>query len=211
MDKIVLTSDDLNYILKWRDEHNDLVRQFPCPLCRVKILSIDTGYTITAIRNGWSAKLCINEKGRSIGYVVFDLGTIGVCRMLKNTTKLNNSDIQSVLTVYCSTMAFMVYGNTPVQTPMPTPIKHKPTGAVPKKRPTKKKTAGITYILNRQNNAPRLSAQGSRSRCSPSGVFTVRGHYRHLKNGKVVWVAQYTKGTGKKKDKRYLLGKKPEE
>ena len=43
---------------------------------------------------------------------------------------------------------------------------------------------------------------------SPRGIFTVRGHYRHYKSGKVVWVSEYKKGTGKKKKKTYKMGGK---
>lgn len=32
---------------------------------------------------------------------------------------------------------------------------------------------------------------------SPSGTFGVRGHWRHYKNGKNVWIGPYTKGLGK--------------
>lgn len=30
---------------------------------------------------------------------------------------------------------------------------------------------------------------------SPEGVFSVRGHFRHYKNGKIVWIDSYLKGT----------------
>ena len=36
---------------------------------------------------------------------------MGLCKILKNTTKkLQNDDIQSVITVYASTMAIMAFG-----------------------------------------------------------------------------------------------------
>lgn len=44
----------------------------------------------------------------------------------------------------------------------------------------------------------------------PGGIFTVRGHYRHYKSGKVVWVSEYKKGTGKMRRKTYKVGRNAE-
>lgn len=35
---------------------------------------------------------------------------------------------------------------------------------------------------------------------SPDGIFSVRGHFRKYKNGKVVWIDEYWKGTGGSND-----------
>ena len=37
MDKIVVTAADIEKLLAWRDEHNDLVRSMPVPLREVEI------------------------------------------------------------------------------------------------------------------------------------------------------------------------------
>ena len=39
MDKIVVTAADIEKLLAWRDEHNDLVRSMPVPLREVEIRS----------------------------------------------------------------------------------------------------------------------------------------------------------------------------
>ena len=50
-----------------------------------------------------------------------------------------------------------------------------------------------------------MMAKGSHR--SPRGSY-VRGHYRHYKSGKVVWIEEYQKGTGKaEKGKTYKLKK----
>ena len=82
-------------------------------------------------------------------------------------------------------------------TPEPGP---KPSSS---KRPTKRKSKRTTYILRSINGA--LSAVPRGSHASPRGIFTVRGHYRHYKSGKVVWIAEYKKGTGKRKSKTYKV------
>lgn len=75
-----------------------------------------------------------------------------------------------------------------------------------KKKSKKRKRNGVTYILGRSGNEPKMMVKGAHS--SPSGTFSVRGHYRHYKSGKVIWIAEFTKGSGKKKDKTYKVGKR---
>ena len=62
-----------------------------------------------------------------------------------------------------------------------------------------------TYILRQDNGVLVAAPKGSHA--SPKGTFTVRGHYRHYASGKVVWIAEYKKGTGKKKAKTYKIGR----
>ena len=49
------------------------------------------------------------------------------------------------------------------------------------------------------------------SHASPGGIFSVRGHFRHYKNGKVIWISEYRKGEGKKKKKTYKMGGKSDD
>jgi len=64
MDKILLSSDDIELVLKWRDEHKDLVRLGMSPLKDVKIVCYESGYMITAIREGRMLRFVINKNGR---------------------------------------------------------------------------------------------------------------------------------------------------
>lgn len=48
--------------------------------------------------------------------------------------------------------------------------------------------------------------QNTRSYTKHIDTFNVRGHYRHYKNGKVVFIKPFKKGTGKSKDTRYIVG-----
>ena len=203
MDKIRLSSNDIEFILKWRDEHKDLVRLGMNPKKAVKIVCYESGYTITAIRNKMFLNFGINQNGTSLGKLVFELLGNGMCSLVKNTTKLIDEDRQAVLTVYSSAMALLVFGRTTIpidESSVQETVPHKP-----QKSSKRSKGSGYTYILNRNGNEPKLTIKGSHS--SPHGQFSVRGHYRHYKNGKVVWIAEYTKGCGKKKDKTYKVGK----
>ena len=52
MNKVVLSSDDLMFLLRWRDEHKDLVRRLECPMRAVVIVCPDTNISIKAVRKG---------------------------------------------------------------------------------------------------------------------------------------------------------------
>lgn len=209
MNKVLLTEEDLQFVLKWRDEHQDLVRLGANPMKAVKIVCVDSKYTITGIREGSILHLGVNHKGMSLGRLTFEVGDNGLCRLVKDRADLTQENRQAVLTVYCSVMALIVYGRETVDMPEPKP-RNKPNSPHKPHKPSKKpKPKGTTYILTRVGNEPHMRIQGTHS--SPRGQFSVRGHYRHYKNGKVVWIDEYRKGVGKKKkNTTYKVGKKGE-
>lgn len=205
MDKIIVTNNDLEFLLKWRDEHKDLVRMTVNPLRAVKIICQESGVILTAINDSGRLRIGITQNGRSKGNVEFERTVNGMYKIVKDKTDLSDENKQSVLTCYASVMAFIVFGNGTVELP---DIKERNTDSTHKKaskKPKKKKQNGITYIITYSSKQPHLAIKGSHS--SPHCIFSVRGHFRRYKNGKVVWIAQYTKGTGKKKDKSYKIGR----
>lgn len=208
MNKVLLNTSDIEFLLRWRDEHKDLVRIGVNPMKAIKIICADSGYAITGIRNGSQIKLTVNEKGLSIGSMTFGLMANGMFKLIVNKTKLGMEDQQAVLTVYCSVMALLVFGNKTVDLPQDNERKKIRPPTKPSKTPKKSKRKGVTYILSRSGNELQMMAQGSHS--SPNGTFSVRGHYRHYKSGKVIWIEEYTKGNGKKKNKTYKVGLKGE-
>lgn len=52
------------------------------------------------------------------------------------------------------------------------------------------------YFLKEYDN--KIYAVSSHAHRSPEGVFSVRGHFRKYKSGKVIWIDEYLKGTDKK-------------
>ncbi len=207
MDKIILSTSDIDFILRWRDEHKDLVRLGICPIKAVKIEVPETKYIITAVREGNKLSFGINHNGRSEGKIVIELLLSGMYKVLRNTTKYGTENVMSVATVYSSTMALIAFGDDTIKN---NEIEHKNISHKKNdntRKPTKKnKQISCTYILKRSGNAPRIVTKGSHSK--PEGMFSVRGHYRHYKNGKTIWIDEYTKGCGKKKDKTYKVGSK---
>lgn len=205
MDKIVLSQKDIEFVLKWRDEHKELVRLGVNPMRAVKIICTDSGITLTAIREAVDLRIGINQNGKSLGSLEFEFLNNGMFRKTKDNAKISIEDKQSVLTVYSSVMALMVFGRSTVEMSEPKERKTASSSKKLTKKPKKSKQSGVTYILTCSGKEPHIAIKGSHS--SPQGIFSVRGHYRRYKSGKVIWIAQYTKGTGKKADKSYRIGR----
>lgn len=204
MNKVLLKEQDLQFLLQWRDEHKDLVRLGVAPMKAIKIICADSGFTITGVRKEKELRLTVNENGRGIGNLTFELMEDGLCKLVKDTTKLNQENRQAVLTVYCSVMALIVFGKSTVDIGSGTAREKRSYPTKPTKSPKRSKRNVITYILVTNGNELQMMAKGSHR--SPHGSFSVRGHYRHYKSGKVVWIDEYTKGSGEKKDKTYKVG-----
>lgn len=51
------------------------------------------------------------------------------------------------------------------------------------------------YFVREYDN--KIYAVSSHAHRSPEGVFSVRGHFRKYKSGKVIWIDEYLKGTDK--------------
>ena len=210
MDKIILSNKDIAYLLDWRDEHKDLVRRADCPARAIKVELYEAGWMLTGIRDGRDLKLTVNTRGRSFGAIKFRQMLDGTWDLYSNKTKLDHDGIQSVLTVYASSMAFLVYGSDTHELASDefeveqdiAPEQNVENKSSSKKKPKKSSSSGVTYILHQ-----RTHKSGSKGHHRPiSCEFSVRGHFRHYKSGKIVWIAEYRKGAGKKKDKVYRVG-----
>lgn len=212
MDKVILSENDLQYLLKWRDEHKDLVRRNPSPMKSIEIICKDSGFTIKGIRDGGNLRLHINHKGLSLGNVQFELRPDGLWNKVRDKTNLPDKDgVQSALTVYGSLMALMVFGDLSepglvVDLPPRTKTVKKTGSKKPVNERKQPKRPSVTYILRRDKNGISVVSKGFHA--SPKGIFSVRGHYRRYKSGKVVWISEFQKGTGKKKNKTYKVGAK---
>ena len=206
MDRVELTIEDVNRLIEWRDAHPTEVRSHPAPLKAVEIRIKENGWRIKGIREGNSLRLHLSKENQQFGNCTFIRRTGGMWTSTKNRMRVSEDDLRSVLTVYCSLMALMVYGQAEVpaeQIPekMRESARKKPINGRKRKR-----TPRTTYILKSGNGALMAVPRGSHA--SPGGIFSVRGHFRHYKNGKVVWISEYRKGEGKKKKKTYKMGGK---
>ena len=200
MDKIILSNKDVETLLKWRDQNKDLIRRNAAPFKGILLQFPESFIDIKAYNDAGKITFYLFINGLKAGKITGRQLPGGLLQVKKNTTKLSSDDIQSIITVYASLMALIVY--------------HKPEAAAAAKeagreRPKKAKNGqerrknSVTYLLKHSSSGPRIQQRGKHS--SPAGVFTVRGHYRYYKNGRAVWIEPYTKGTGKQNNKTYKL------
>ena len=147
MDKIVVTAADIEKLLAWRDEHNDLVRSMPVPLREVEIHVVESGISIKCFRSDKKLKLYLDSPTRKLGHVVFAPLGNGLWKKKVSTLPADYNPAeteQGALTVYGSLMALMTYGMDSIRGAASTTSKA-PAG---RKSSTKQHTANTTYIIH---------------------------------------------------------------
>ena len=193
MDKIKLTPADVEMLDEWNLTHKEEIRTLPCPVNPVEV-SVSDIMRITAFREDNVVTFNMFMGNKKVGKKVFTVEPLWGClRLVKDTTKLPPAISRGMVGLYCELMAFMVYEKKSVETKHRLPPSHR-TGS-----PSRHKSH-VTYILRRVS-----SRRGTGHHASPSHAFMVRGHYRHYKSGKTVWVAPFKKGEGEVKDKNYRI------
>lgn len=198
MDKLILTTAELQSLIQWKESNKDLVRSMPAPFKAIEI-HVESGFIIKGIRESNSLKLYLKYNGKPAGVAEFLVEKDGLVFNGKNTISPHEL-LQYVLTTYCSLMALIAYGK---------PVARERSGnssSISHQSTTRQTIPSVTYLLRSYKSR---EPQGHHA--SPRGVFGVRGHYRHYRNGNVVWIAEYKKGEGKKKSKTYKLGGQSDE
>lgn len=203
MDKVLLGTVDIEALFKWRDSHKKEVRSNPTPVRDLEIICTDSGVKVKCIREPERLSMWVNVGGKSQGHIEFSLADSGMWNERKNKTKLRKEEIQSCLSLYGSVVALMVYGEKVHTQSDGRKKKHERANS------KRKQPRNYTYILRRGGVSVYVGRCGEHA--SPKGEFSVRGHYRHYKSGKVVWINEYRKGEGKRNGKKYRLGKKDAE
>ena len=200
MDKIILTIENVQALLSWRDQNKDLIRRNAAPFKAIMLQFTEAKIDIKAYNNAGKIAFYVFINGHKAGKISARQLPGGLLQVTKNTSKLQSGDIQSIITVYASLCAFIVY-HVPEAAPGAERRQDRPKKHGKGKKQQRREA--ITYILKSSASGPRLERRGQHR--SPAGVFTVRGHYRHYKDGRAVWIAPYTKGTGEKKNKIYKM------
>lgn len=203
MDKVLLGALDIESLFKWRDAHKEEVRSNPMPVRDLEIICKDSNVKVKCIREPERLRMWVNVDGKSQGHVEFRLSNGGMWSEKKNKTKLDKEEIQSCLSLYGSVVALMVYGEKVHTQSAGRNKSHE------RSRSQKKQSGNYTYILRRGGVSLYVGRCGEHA--SPKGEFSVRGHYRHYKSGKIVWINEYRKGEGKRNGKKYCLSKKDAE
>ncbi len=205
MDKVLLNRDDVERLFKWRDEHTSLVRSMPTPMKSIELVILTPlRLKLKCIREGAKLTMHVFSEKMKHGKLEF-LCAAGMVVCKKNTVAnsvktMSRDHLNSILSIYASLMAYMVY-----EKPVMEPRERKSVAQRPhSSRQSHQKSKGVTYIVHWTKSRPQTKSGGHHA--SPTGIFSVRGHYRHYKSGKVVWINEFRKGEGKKKSKIYKLG-----
>ena len=208
MVKIPLSVEQINALLKWRDEHKELVRACVVPFPACEIIS-ENGMKIRVRQfEEFPSVYSFTMSNTILREVVGRFEYKSMSRAVQHGfPRLPDDDVQSAITVWASVMAYIVNFEPEIVEKYQDEAgatENKPRSASPRKRKRPENSVlylnPIKYITDSKNVIQR--------KCTPpSCAFSVRGHYRHLKSGKVVYVHPYEKNTGKEKDKRNKIVK----
>ena len=200
MDKIILSKKDIETLLKWRDQNKDLIRRNAAPFKGILLQFPELFIDIKAYNDAGKITFYLLINGHKAGKITGQQLPGGFLKVKKNTTKLTSDNVQSIITVYASLMALIVYHKPEAAAAAAEQLQERPKKA---KSGAQRRKNGATYLLKYSSSGPRIQQRGQQS--SPAGVFTVRWHYRHYKDGRSVWIKPYKKGTGGQKNKTYKL------
>ncbi len=202
------SKEDIQNIFKWKDEHPDEIRKGYNPMQQVEI-SMDSYNSLSfrCFRNKDRIQFYVNLGGNPVGHFVITKLPSGLYKVVQNKRNMKTEFIGDLVTLYFSLMALFVVGSNyvDVETVQEAEPKEKQVASNHSKL-RKKKSSSVCYIVRRKSRERKSNGE-KRAYTKHAGTFDVRGHYRHYKSGKTVWVNEYEKGTGKKKsEKTYKLG-----
>lgn len=208
MDKCILSNADVKSLFEWRDRNVDLVRRAACPIKGIEIVLPDVPARIKYVRDDTIVNIhCVLGEKESWNYKIEVTPRGWMVRKSPNKGIGANRELMiDYVGLYYALMALIAYGDDVEYTDQELDVIDRMT-AVPREGSTKKPRAkrdNIIYLFNKEKSG-RIGIKRKGERNSPRGQFNVRGHFRHLNNGKVIWIAEYKKGTGKKKSKIYKL------
>lgn len=199
MVKIPLTSEQIIRLLEWRDAHNELVRAVVIPFPECSILS-ENGMKIRAkqdeaLKSVYHFTMTDTKANEVKGRFAYATQT-GYVWM--GSPKLSHDDTQTAITVWATVSAYVVnFQPEVIEKDQETQTAHPMT-----RRAAANKLADRVVYLNPivYSSIQEIPAKRKYTPCE--NAFSVRGHYRHYKSGKVVYVQPYEKNAGKEKDKR---------
>lgn len=197
MIKIPLTINQINDLLKWRDDHKNLVRDLIVPFPECEIIS-ENGMKIRSVKDNGSENVYAFTVSDTNAHEVrgrfkYNIISKSVEQMFP---KLPEEDIQSAITVWASALAFVL--NFHPEVIKKTSNSYEGTNGCRRKEKSTQQKNCVIYLNNVYQYTNSISPQ-KRKYTPCETQFSVRGHYRHMKSGKIVYIKPYEKNTGKKK------------
>lgn len=208
MIKIPLTIEQINALLSWRDEHKDLVRACVVPFPSCEIMS-ENGIKIRVRQNEDFPSVYKFTVSNTVLHEImgrFDYMTM-TRRVVHGALQLSDDDTQTAINMWAILMAYIVNFEpeiVQIDDEPSEPDSKKPRSTSPRKQ---KWPENSVLYLNPVKFIGESKNAVHRKYTPPSCAFSVRGHYRHYKSGKVVYVHPYEKNTDKEKDRRNKIVK----
>lgn len=195
MDKILLTAKDVSEIHKWANA-NEVSVDINIPFNKVELV-LDEGYSLKCYNKGTYVNIFIIIDNVNKGYFRFERNTLKVIKnKIIGKEKLKEEHFKAWIAQYLYTMAYITEYKPVLE---PKEIRE----SIKKHKRSHKAESNTIYLFNRHYITN--SSITHRKHKSCEYAYTVRGHFRHLRNGKKIWVREYTKGKGKPKEKSYKL------
>lgn len=206
-DMVVISDKNLLDLFDWRDQNTDLVRNFTPILTDVVIKAGGVYVNIKKVEN----------KAFNYDFTVYAMGQRSITIHWNSVTQKGNADVsevfpypdkkrqdeysQSVISLYCSLMAYMEHYKEYVEAKEVRSISTN-------KKKGKKHNKKVTYIRKKVYTVPGATelkqkgadTESTRAYTKPTEPFKVHGHYRTYKNGNRVWVKPYVKNKKDNKD-----------
>lgn len=197
MIKIPLTINQINDLLKWRDDHKNLVRNLIVPFPECEIIS-ENGMKIRSVKDNGSENVYAFTVSDTNAHEVrgrFKYNIISKS-VEQISPKLPEEDTQSAITVWASVLAFVL--NFHPEVIKKTSNSTEDTNGSREKEKSTQQKDHVVYLKNVYQYTDSINPQ-KRKYTPCETQFSVRGHYRHMKSGKIVYIKPYEKNTGKKK------------
>jgi hypothetical protein len=194
--------DDVENLLAWRDKNKDLVRKFNFVLERGYLEFKHNWVKIIFEKNGDYVYLDMlikdKEKDGLVHFQTFKWfyknGTIEIIHPSEKEYKeeVYNTNTQTMITVFASLMAYMEHYKEDKEVIK----KNTQISVKSKKNKNGKKKANVRkikrYAYNVNFQSP--SKEKREYHLDEDKSWTVRGHWRNLKNGNQIWINPYPKG-----------------
>ena len=208
MVKIPLTVEQINALLKWRDEHKEIVRACVVPFPSCEIVG-ENGVKIRTQQNKDFPSVYSFTVSNTILHEVkgrFDYMTM-TGSVIHGEPQLSHEDTQTAITVWATVMAYIVNFEPNIVAKENDESRSKDDNQRSASQRSHKRPENSVLYLNPVKFISESKNAVQRKYTPPACAFSVRGHYRHMKSGKVVYVHPYEKYTGKEKDKRNKIVK----
>ena len=219
MNIIELTNAELKTVMTWRDNNKDVVRDFKPFLVGGRVVveeNFSLSFAVFPQGERYSITLKYYAKGQKLLTVEALTSILGVCRVAdirgtkayqraNFTNEQKNEIVQDMIGVFFAVNAYFLHGIT-IDEEIPEKIaKTHGTGGKSAEYSQRRTVKHLNKIYTiRGGNAPTV---GKGERIRHCEAWEVVGHYRHYKNGRVVYIAPYYKGKNKNavKGKTYKL------